>query len=130
MIINILYKIKLLGEKKSLFKPTEKGTKMQNWTSNCTIMWIKWRWNTTTIIDSKSTKWEKSAPKLSTNPSIYKFWNKHISHPKKPSMQKYRSGSLGLWMSIPLWKQGINVTCKMCSIDLKMYKLVNQVWQN
>ena len=39
---------------------------------------------------------KKNSPKLLTNPSIYNFRIKHISYPKKPSMQKYLSGSLGL----------------------------------
>ena len=35
------------------------------------------------------------AAKLLTNPSTYSFWNKLISHPKKPSIQEKWSGSLG-----------------------------------
>ena len=39
---------------------------------------------------------KKNSPKLLTNPSTYTFRNKHISYPKKPSLQKNWSGSLGL----------------------------------
>ena len=46
------------------------------------IMRIK-RWgNRNTVISSKSTRWKTIAAKLSTNPSTYNFWNKHILHPK------------------------------------------------
>jgi len=114
MIANILYKIKLQGEKKSFFKPNRKGKNIKIWTSNCAIMWIKWWGNTTTIIHSKSTRWETIAPKLLTNPLTYNFRNKHILHPRKPNMQKYWSGLLGLWMSLPLWKQ--EITCNMQNV--------------
>ena len=51
--------------------------------------------NIITIINSKPTKWKRIAAKLSTNPLTYSFWNKHISHPKKPSMQEKWIRSLG-----------------------------------
>ena len=47
------------------------------------------------LSNSKPTKWKTIAAKLSTNPLTYSFWNKHISHPKKPSMQEKWNGSLG-----------------------------------
>ena len=39
---------------------------------------------------------EKKNFSTTIDKSFYNFRNKHISYPKKPSMQKYWSGSLGL----------------------------------
>ena len=128
MIINILYKIKLLGEKKSLFKPTEKGTKMQNWTSNCTIMWIKWRWNTTTIIDSKSTRWKTIAPKLSKILLHTTFGTNTFRIPKTQACKIIGVDCWDCECPYPYGNKELHVTCKMCSIDFKIYKLDNWVW--
>ena len=54
MIANILYKIKLQAKRNPSSSQHRRGQKSKIWTKNCIVMWIKWRGNITTIIDSKS----------------------------------------------------------------------------
>ena len=102
--------------------------KCKAWTGNCVVMRIKWWRNTITIINSKPTRWKTIVAKLSTNPSTYSFWNKHILHPKKPSMQEKWSGSLGSCMPLPIWKW--RITCNMQNVLnwLGNVQLANRVW--
>ena len=118
-------------EKKSLFKPTEKGTKMQNWTSNCTIMWIKWRGNTTTMIDSKSTRRKKKM--LQNYQQILQhsnFGTNTFCIPKNQACKNIRVNHWDCECPYPYGNKELHIPCKICSIDLKIYKLVNQAWLN
>ena len=70
---------------------------------------------------------ETTAIKLSKNPLTYNFWNKHISHPKKQACKNIGVGHWDHECPSPYGNEKLQVTHKLCSINLKMYKLVNRL---
>ena len=48
--------------------------------------------------------------------------------PKNQSCKKNRVGQWDFECLYPYGNKELHVICKMCSIDLEMYKLANQVW--
>ena len=89
---------------------------------------IKWRGNTTTIIDSKSTKWKTIAPKLSKILLHTTFGTNTFRIPKTQACKIIGVDCWDCECPYPYGNKELHVTCKMCSINLKMYKLVNRVW--
>ena len=116
-------------EKEILLQANIEGDKNARYGLAITLLCkIKWRENTTTIIDSKSTKWNTIAPKLLKILRHTTFGTNTFRIPKNQACKNIGVDHWDCECPYPYGNKELHVTCKICSIDLKMYKLVNWLW--
>ena len=128
-LTNILYKIELKWENKSFFKKTWKEKKKEKYGLTIALLCESNDEGIQLLLlilnqpDGKQLLQNYRQILLHTVFGTNTF--------RIPKNQVWKKNGVGHWdreCPYPYGNEELHVTCKMCSIDLEMYKLANRVW--
>ena len=128
-LTNILYKIKLKREKKNHFQANIEGDKSAKYGLAIALLCKS---------NDKGIQLLLSIINQPDGKQLLQNYRQILQHivfgtntfriPKNQSCKKNGVGQWDFECLYPYGNKELHVICKMCSIDLEMYKLANQVW--